>query len=120
MKAFFQFIIAAVIYLIVGLIVWNIYCSNIEISSKRITQLATERLFIYTATTGAITYIVGKLRNFDEMSLLYFAIILGINFVIAVVVNYWESVWESVSIIFAIIYNVVNILALTIIIFAKD
>lgn len=41
-------------------------------------------------------------------------IALGINVGIALLVNHWEGAWEVVSLIFAILYNLVNIIVMTI------
>ena len=49
----------------------------------------------------------------DKMTT-FVLIALGINVGIALLVNHWEGAWEVVSLIFAILYNLVNIIVMTI------
>lgn len=118
MKGFLSFIIAIVIYIVLGLIAWNIVCSIIDIPSKTLEELADYRLFTYSGITLALTFIIPVFdgSSISDDSYLPIFIILGINLGIAILINHWENVWPSVSVIFTIIYNLVNILWLTLLI----
>lgn len=115
MKGFLSFIIAIVIYIVLGLIAWNIVCSIIDIPSKTLEELADYRLFTYSGITLALTFIIPVFdgSSISDDSYLPIFIILGINLGIAILINHWKNVWPSVSVIFTIIYNLVNILWLT-------
>ena len=118
MKGFLSFIIAIVIYIVLGLIAWNIVCSIIDIPSKTLEELADYRLFTYSGITLALTFIIPVFdgSSIPDDSYLPIFIILGINLGIAILINHWQNVWPSVSVIFTIIYNLVNILWLTLLI----
>ena len=118
MKGFLSFIIAIVIYIVLGLIAWNIVCSIIDIPSKTLEELADYRLFTYSGITLALTFIIPVFdgSSISDDSYLPIFIILGINLGIAILINHWQNVWPSVSLIFTIIYNLVNILWLTLLI----
>lgn len=118
MKGFLSFIIAIVIYIVLGLIAWNIVCSIIDIPSKTLEELADYRLFTYSGITLALTFIIPVFdgSSISDDSYLPIFIILGINLGIAILINHWKNVWPSVSVIFTIIYNLVNILWLTLLI----
>ena len=58
MKGFLSFVIAVILYLVLGLIAWNIVCSIIDIPSKTIEQLADYRLFTYSGVTLAVTFLI--------------------------------------------------------------
>lgn len=122
MKTFFCFIISIVAYLVLGLIAWNIVCSNMDVLSKTIEELAANRLYTYTGVTIGIIGLILIFRNLSKTDEMLFAcaIILIINFAIALAVNYWEGIWDSVSIIFTIIYNLVNILCITAALMVSD
>lgn len=111
MKTFLSIVFAIVAYIILGLIAWNIVCSNMDVLSKTIEELADKRLYTYTGVTCGIIGLIlifRDLRKADKMLFAY-AIVLIINFTIALAVNHWESIWDSVSIIFTLLYNIVNI-----------
>ena len=115
MKTFFSIVFAIIAYLVLGLIAWNIVCSNMDVLSKTIEELADTKLYTYTGVTCGIiglTLIFKDLREADKMIFAY-GIVLIINFAIALAVNHWESIWDSVSIIFTILYNLVNIFCIT-------
>lgn len=118
MKGFLSFIIAIVIYIVLGLIAWNIVCSIIDIPSKTLEELADYRLFTYSGITLALTFIIPVFdgSSISDDSYLPIFIILGINLGIAILINHCKNVWPSVSVIFTIIYNLVNILWLTLLI----
>ena len=115
MKGFLSFIIAVVLYLVLGLIAWNIVCSIIDFPSKTIEELADYRLFTYSGITLALTFLIpifdGGSIDLDDSYIPI--IILGINLGVAILINHWENVWQSVSVIFTIIYNLFNILWIT-------
>lgn len=115
MKTFFCFIFSIVAYLVLGLIAWNIVCSNMDVLSKTIEELADNRLYTYTGVTCGIIGLILIFRNLSKTDEMFFAyaIVLIINFAIALAVNHWESIWDSVSIIFKILYNLVNIFCIT-------
>ena len=115
MKTFFSIVFAIIAYLVLGLIAWNIVCSNMDVLSKTIEELADTKLYTYTGVNCGIiglTLIFKDLREADKMIFAY-GIVLIINFAIALAVNHWESIWDSVSIIFTILYNLVNIFCIT-------
>lgn len=122
MKTFFCFIFSIVAYLVLGLITWNIVCSNMDVLSKTIEELAANRLYTYTGVTIGIIGLILIFRNLSKTDEMLFAcaIVLIINFAIALAVNYWEGIWDSVSIIFTIIYNLVNILCITAALMVSD
>ena len=115
MKTFLSIVFAIVAYIVLGLIAWNIVCSNMDVLSKTIEELADNRLYTYTGVTCGIIGLIlifSNLSKTDEMIFAY-GIVLIINFAIALAVNHWESIWDSVSIIFTILYNLVNIFCIT-------
>lgn len=111
MKGFLSFVIALLLYLVLGLIAWNIVCSIIDIPSKTIEQLADYRLFTYSGVTLAVTFLIPIFdgSSFSEDSFFPIFIILGINLGVVIAINHWENIWPSVSVIFTIIYNLVNV-----------
>lgn len=118
MKGFLSFVIAVLLYLVLGLIAWNIVCSIIDIPSKTIEQLADYRLFTYSGVTLAVTFLIPIFdgSSISEDSYFPIFIILGINLGVAIAINHWENVWPSVSVIFTIIYNLFNIIWMTLLI----
>ena len=115
MKTFLSIVFAIVAYIVLGLIAWNIVCSNLDVLSKTIEELADNRLYTYTGVTCGIIGLILIFRNLSKTDEMIFAygIVLIINFAIALAVNHWESIWDSVSIIFTILYNLVNIFCIT-------
>ena len=115
MKTFLSIVFAIVAYIVLGLIAWNIVCSNMDVLSKTIEELADNRLYTYTGVTCGIIGLILIFRNLSKTDEMFFAyaIVLIINFAIALAVNHWESIWDSVSIIFTILYNLVNIFCIT-------
>lgn len=115
MKTFLSIVFAIVAYIVLGLIAWNIVCSNMDVLSKTIEELADNRLYTYTGVTCGIIGLILIFRNLSKTDEMIFAygIVLIINFAIALAVNHWESIWDSVSIIFTILYNLVNIFCIT-------
>ena len=114
MKTFLSIVFAIVAYIVLGLIAWNIVCSNMDVLSKTIEELADKRLYTYTGVTCGIIGLIlifRDLRKADKMLFAY-AIVLIINFAIALAVNHWESIWDSVSIIYTLLYNIVNIICI--------
>ena len=115
MKTFLSIVFAIVAYIVLGLIAWNIVCSNMDVLSKTIEELADNRLYTYTGVTCGIIGLILIFRNLSKTDEMIFAygIVLIINFAIALAVNHWESIWDSVSIIFTLLYNIVNIFCIT-------
>lgn len=125
MKGFVSFIAAAAIYLIGGVICWNIVCSFMDIGKLTLVQLADYRLLTYSVFTLGVSLAVWamtdsakftSLKDYDAYSWMA-VIVVVVNYLIGVVVNHWESVWDVVATIFTIIYNVVNIGLLTLYIY---
>jgi hypothetical protein len=117
MKGFISFLIAAVLYIVIGLIAWNVVCSFTDIPSKTIIELANYRLMTYSGITFVILILPSIFEGkdpFDEAGFYLFMIPFVINFIVAYAINYWEGMWESVSLIFTIIYNLINVLYIAI------
>ena len=117
MKGFLCFIVAAVGYLILGLIAWNIVCSNLEICSKTLIELADYKLYTYSALTVIVSCCIWALtdsnkfvsrKDYDAYLWMIF-IVAGVDLGIAVAVNHWETVWDAVATVFTLLYNVINI-----------
>ena len=58
MKKFLSLVIAAAVYVILGLISWNIVCSIIDLPSKTLIELADYRLWTYSGITFALIYLL--------------------------------------------------------------
>ncbi|MBQ5388312.1 MAG: hypothetical protein IIU55_04465 [Paludibacteraceae bacterium] len=120
MKKFLSLVIAAAVYVILGLISWNIVCSIIDLPSKTLIELADYRLWTYSGITFALIYLLQYILEgrdpFDNIGNGYFLFLIPLilNVVIGLFVNHWEGAWQSVNIIFTIIYNVINIAYITI------
>lgn len=120
MKKFLSLVIAAAVYVILGLISWNIVCSIIDLPSKTLIELADYRLWTYSGITFALIYLLQYIlegrNSFDNIGNGYFLFLIPLilNVVIGLFVNHWEGAWQSVNIIFTIIYNVINIAYITI------
>lgn len=114
MKAILSFIISIAIYLGIGLIVWNIVYSLIDLSSVTVVALSNYRLCTYSAVTLLFFYIlpflIGTNTN-DDVEGYYIGVtmIIGINLLVMIAINSWKDAWESVSTIVSIIYNIINI-----------
>ena len=117
MKGFLCFIVAAVGYLILGLIAWNFFCSNLEIGSKTLIELADYKLYTYSALTVVVSCCIWALtdsnkfvskKDYDAYLWMIF-IVAGVDLGIAIAVNHWETVWHTVATIFTLLYNVINI-----------
>lgn len=112
MKWFISFIIAIVAYLILGLIAWNIVCSIIDISSKTLVELADYRIYTYSGVAIVLSFLCSIINGDDTfIGMLFF--ILAINTGLALAVNNWEGIWTSVALILTIVYNLVNVLIMT-------
>jgi len=111
MKWFISLIISIAIYLGLGLIVWNIVFSCLDINSMTLVALSNYRL----ATYSILTFVVAKLIPFimgdstDEGFDIFLGLVVFINLIIAIIFNSWEGAWTSVNTIINIIYNIVNI-----------
>lgn len=113
MKGLISFISACAIYLLGGLIVWNIVCSIIDVPSQTIIGLSNYRIFTYSGLTAAIMLITFLIHGGEDGALHFILFIIAVNAGIAVATNYWENIWTSVSTILTIVYNIVNILFIT-------
>lgn len=113
MKAFVSFIIAAILYIVVGLIAWNIVCSIIDYPSMTLIELADYRIYTYSAIPMVIMFISFLCIGGDDSALYFIEFLLALNAGIAIAANHWEGMWPSVSVIFTIIYNLVNVFIIT-------
>lgn len=117
MKGFICFIVATIGYLVLGLIAWNIVCSNMEIGSKTLIELADYKLYTYSALTVVVSCCIWALtdsnkfvsKNDYDAYLWMIFIVAGVDLGIAIAVNHWETVWDTVATIFTFLYNVINI-----------
>lgn len=118
MKTFFSFIIAVVAYVVLGLIAWNVVCSNIDVLSKTIVELADYKLYTYSAITYLIMCILPQFSYSHIDNDYYWGIFIwiAINCGIAIATNHWEDMWESVGTIFTILYNIVNVFLITMVV----
>ena len=120
MKKFLSLVIATAVYVILGLISWNIVCSIIDLPSKTLIELEDYRLWTYSGITFVLIYLLQYILErkdpFDNIGKGYFLFLIPLilNVVIGLFVNHWEGAWQSVNIIFTIIYNVVNVAYITI------
>lgn len=120
MKKFLSLVIATAVYVILGLISWNIVCSIIDLPSKTLIELADYRLWTYSGITFVLIYLLQYILEgkdpFDNIGKGYFLFLIPLilNVVIGLFVDHWEGAWQSVNIIFTIIYNVINIAYITI------
>jgi hypothetical protein len=106
-KVFFSFIIAIIVYIVLGLIAWNIVCSIIDVPSQTLVELADYRIYVYSGITFLV-FVISLFDN-DVKGVESFYAIMFVNTCIAIAVNHWENIWPSVSVIFTIIYNIVNV-----------
>lgn len=108
---------AIIIYIVLGLIAWNIVCSFLDIESTPIISLSDYRLYTYSAIAGIFTYFVSTADN-DEFTTLLFVIAIG-NLGIAILTNHWESAWDNVISILTFIYNIINVGLMTTAIYSR-
>lgn len=101
-------IATAIIYVIVGLIAWNIICSLIDVENISIVLLADYRIATYSGVSIIATWLaLNAIKKHDfPTDTIAILVIAGI---IACVINHWENVWDSVALILAILYNIVNV-----------
>ena len=125
MKGFICFIVATIGYLVLGLIAWNIVCSNMEIGSKTLIELADYKLYTNSALTVIVSCCIWALtdsnkfvskKDYDAYLWMIF-IVAGVDLGIAIAVNHWETVWDTVATIFTFLYNVINIGLITLYLF---
>lgn len=93
-------IIAAIIYFIVGLIAWNIVCSWVDISSCTLVEISNYRIYTYSG----IALIPAIIADRDGACTILF-----VTGFLALMANHWENIWDSVAVILAILYNLINI-----------
>lgn len=113
---------AIIIYLIIGMIAWNLVCSfMINLSSTPIIEIENYRICTYSvvAFTSILLTILIATKDIDIDNILgifwYVGGIIAVNAAIAIGVNYWDTAWETVVIILAWVYNIVNIILMTIV-----
>lgn len=105
-KAIICLIIAAAIYLIVGLIAWNIVCSWIDMGSCTLIDLSNYRIYTYSG----LAFLAAAFAEKSESNVAKVTIIIA-GF-LALVTNYWEGIWDSVAVIITIMYNAINVIAM--------
>lgn len=110
MKGFISFIIAVILYLVLGLIAWNIVCSIIDYPSMTLIELADYRIYTYSAIPMVIMFISFLCIGGEESALWFIEFLLALNAGVAIATNHWEGMWPSVGLIFTIIYNLVNVI----------
>ena len=117
MKAFLLLVLSAVIYFVVGLIAWNIVFSFLEVGKMTIVELSDKRLLTYSAVSGIISYLIylsidsqtfSSEKDYDSFQWVIIVVAI-VNYLIAIAVNHWEGIWNTVAIIFTIVYNVINV-----------
>ena len=98
MKTFLSIVFAIVAYIVLGLIAWNIVCSNMDVLSKTIEELADNRLYTYTGVTCGIIGLILIFRNLSKTDEMIFAygIVLIINFAIALAVNHCKNNTDAI------------------------
>ena len=116
MKAFVSFVIAAILYIVVGLIAWNIVCSIIDYPSMTLIELADYRIYTYSAIPMIICFIAFLFIGGDEGALEFVGFLLALNAGVAIATNHWEGMWPSVGVIFTIIYNLVNVIFISVVV----
>lgn len=99
-------IIALVVYMLLGHIVWNIVYSFLNLESITMTQLMDYRLCSYSLLVTII--LCGTLLIYLEGGR-WFVFVAILNLGVAIAVNHWQSAWDSVITIFNWIYNIVNV-----------
>jgi hypothetical protein len=109
MKGLISFIIAVILYIVLGLIAWNIVCSIIDYPSMTLIELSDYRIYTYSAIPMVIWFIIFICIGGDERGIWFIEFLLALNAGIAIATNHWEGMWTSVGVIFTIIYNIVNV-----------
>lgn len=106
MKKFLLIISAIAIYFILGVIIWNIVYSIIDVESTTLKMLKLYEAFSYSLATCLCSIFLywNNDKKLDKVSYL-----LGANSAIAVLIYNWESIWLSVFAILGIIFNIVNV-----------
>lgn len=97
---------AAIVYFVVGLIVWNIVCTWIDLPSCTLTELSNYKVYTYSGVAALFSFLCAS--NSEEKTGTILTV-LAITGFIAYLANHWESIWDSVALIISILYNLVNI-----------
>lgn len=103
-------IIVVIIYFIVGFIVWNIVCLWVDMLFCILVEISNYRIYIYFGIVCIFVIIVEirvGIKNGCDMDGV--CIILFVIGFFVFMVNYWESMWDSVVVILIILYNIINI-----------
>ncbi len=109
MKGFLCFIGALTGYLVLGLVLWNIVCSIVDIGNVTIDKVADYKLYTYSGLTLLVVFICGEKQPYSNKFFDY-AIYIGIGILaMGILVNHWESVFASVAVILSLVYNIANI-----------
>ena len=92
-----------------GVIVWNIIYSIINIETTTLKMLKIYEAFSYSLATCLCSIFLywNNDKKLDKVSYL-----LGANSAIAVLIYNWEDIWLSVFVILGIIFNIVNVMVL--------
>ena len=97
---------AAIVYFVVGLIVWNIVCTWIDLPSCTLTELSNYKVYTYSGVAALFSFLCA---SNSEKRIEFIFWVLTITGCIAYLANHWESIWDSVALIMSILYNLVNI-----------
>lgn len=97
---------AAIVYFVVGLIVWNIVCTWIDLPSCTLTELSNYKVYTYSGVAALFSFLCA---SNSEKRIEFIFWVLTITGFIAYLANHWESIWDSVALIISILYNLVNI-----------
>ena len=113
MKGLISFVVAVAIYFFIGIVAWNIVYSFLDINSMTILAISNYQLCTYSAFTFIIVSVIlvtkVGLDHVDDGTFMILGIIIGLNLIIAIALNYWDTAWDIVVSILNIIYNIVNI-----------
>ena len=110
MKTFLSIVFAIVAYIVLGLIAWNIVCSNMDVLSKTIEELADNRLYTYTGVTCGIIGLILIFRNLSKTDEMFFAyaIVLIINLPL-LLLSIIGKVFGIASVLFLQYYTILSI-----------
>lgn len=113
MKAFFSFILAAILYVAFGGITWIIVCKNIDSQSYTLYDLALLKMTIYTGATAILLCLgmllegsSGKDKWYCMLALLF--AVFG-NWTIGTLSEETDGFWSKIPHLIAAFYNIINV-----------
>lgn len=114
MKGVICFIAACTIYVLGGLIAWKVICPMvIDVPSSTLTELANYKLYCYTGVALIISCLTFDVDN--KFLILFGALCVG--FLIGIVTN-TLGISGGIATTMTIIYNLINIVVITISLYA--